>query len=105
MAIPTTCNNTSTGKAQKTVVPEHPEYSQSVSSTQAESMLRIFGERASSLTLSETNGQMGGERASDLFLEKSTKISPSRDTMGPTQEGKMKAFRETRSESSKKKFH
>ena len=56
------------------MVAELPDYRQSVSSTQTESMLRIFGDRASSLSLSETNGQMGEERASDLFLEKSIKV-------------------------------
>lgn len=47
---------------------------QSTGSTSAESMLRISGNRASSLTPSETNGQMGEKRASDLFLGKSTKV-------------------------------
>lgn len=46
----------------------------SIGSTQAESMLRISGNRASSLTPSETNGQMGEEKASDLFPGKSTKV-------------------------------
>lgn len=44
---------------QKNVVAELPEHRQSVSSTQPESMLQIFGNRASSLTPSETNGQVG----------------------------------------------
>lgn len=46
----------------------------SIRSTQAESTLRISGKRASSLTPSEINVQMGKKEASDLFLGKLTKV-------------------------------